>query len=272
MTSAVNGYKGDGVRMPKGAPYFYIALGDSMSIDDYPMADRNGSSRGAASLFAANDDERWPSLRGQDLSEVLGYKSFAMDGAVVELVEAQRERAQHVQAGLVTLTVGGNDLLQIYRRASDKTQIAEDVEHLKERFTGLVRRICRTFPEASIILTTVYDPTDGTGELPPYGSGLPIHFLHAFNEHVIKLALSSRPDKDDVHSDMRNRRVLVADVHAHFLGHGLSAPVKDQWYLQGQPIEPNARGASEIRIAWLEALNDGLAFRPAGDLASAGAK
>jgi hypothetical protein len=49
-------------------------------------------------------------------------------------------------------------------------------------------------------------------------------------------------------------RILLADVHRHFLGHGATAAEPDRWYWKRNPIEPNARGASEIRRVWLETM------------------
>ena len=49
-------------------------------------------------------------------------------------------------------------------------------------------------------------------------------------------------------------RILLADVHRRFLGHGVTAPERDRWYWRRNPIEPNARGASEIRRVWLETM------------------
>jgi hypothetical protein len=48
--------------------------------------------------------------------------------------------------------------------------------------------------------------------------------------------------------------VLLAEVYGHFLGHGVTAPEADRWYWRRSLIEPNARGASEIRRVWMEAL------------------
>jgi len=55
---------------------------------------------------------------------------------------------------------------------------------------------------------------------------------------------------------MGTPRVLLADVHAHFNGHGVTAPESERWYWRRSLIEPNARGASEIRAVWLAALAD----------------
>jgi len=48
--------------------------------------------------------------------------------------------------------------------------------------------------------------------------------------------------------------VLLADVHARFLGHGVSVEEQQRWYWSRSPLEPNARGASELRHLWLETL------------------
>jgi hypothetical protein len=49
---------------------------------------------------------------------------------------------------------------------------------------------------------------------------------------------------------------VLADVHRHFLGHGVTAPEDQRWYWRRNLIEPNARGASEIRRVWWEALQE----------------
>ena len=47
------------------------------------------------------------------------------------------------------------------------------------------------------------------------------------NDHIRALAIGTP-------------RVLLADVHAHFLGHGVSAAEDDRWYWRRSLIEPNA--------------------------------
>jgi hypothetical protein len=100
----------------------------------------------------------------------------------------------------------------------------------------------------------VYDPSDGTGAIP--SSGLPPwndgpQLLQELNAALVDLAARSG--------------ALVADVHAHFLGHGAAAgdpatvdsrPAnRDLWYCG--VIEPNAWGAHHIRSVWWQTLQDG---------------
>jgi hypothetical protein len=57
---------------------FYVALGDSMSIDAYA----GGPGRGAASLLSRNRDADFPDWAGRDLAAVgLTPEILASDGA-----------------------------------------------------------------------------------------------------------------------------------------------------------------------------------------------
>jgi len=96
-------------------------------------------------------------------------------------------------------------------------------------------------PKALLVLTTVYDPTDGTGRMPGTRDLLPVKFLHIFNDRV-RAAARHIPNS------------AFADVHGHFMGHGITAREEDRWYWSGSIIEPGIMGASEIRRIWLDAV------------------
>jgi len=68
-------------------PGLYVALGDSMSIDDYA----GGAGRGAASLLYRNRDGEFPGWTGRDLSSAgLTAQILARDGATAaEVLERQ---------------------------------------------------------------------------------------------------------------------------------------------------------------------------------------
>src|SRR5919201_1640354 len=104
----------------------YVALGDSMSTDDYPTCDVLGSDLpprelrplGSAALLHRNDDERWPEFRGRDLARLcpgIEVHNLAWDGAMIEDVMtdelARAGRDSPDPSFLITLTAGGNDLL-----------------------------------------------------------------------------------------------------------------------------------------------------------------
>jgi lysophospholipase L1-like esterase len=241
----------------------YIALGDSVSMDLYPALDageidvavaleRDPSAGrvaplGAASLLYRNVDDRWPEDAGNDLSSHhprLTYENHASDGATIG--EVFGEQLTHLEESeepsLVTLTIGGNDLLAAFAsRPRLRDRIAADIA---EAYEFLVDSIRRSHPNGTLVLSTVYDPSDRTGKIAGVyddAGPLPLEMLDAFNEHVRTLARGTP-------------NVLVADLYARFLGHGVTAADADRWYWSRSLIEPNARGASEIRHAWLDAL------------------
>lgn len=232
----------------------YAALGDSMSTDHYPTCDARGLDApptrldplGAAALLHRNDDLRWPEFRGVDLeshSRRLEFLNLAEDGAMIDDVGteelARLGRDSRSPGVLLTLTVGGNDLLDAL---TGGRKLDQAIRRIERRYTDLVETIREELPRATLLLTTVYDPTDGTGRLPgleAYGQ-LPLEYLDRFNAHVRLTAESVGAEP--------------ADVHAHFLGHGASVPEDKRWYWRRNPIEPNARGASEIRRVWWDVL------------------
>lgn len=241
----------------------YVALGDSMSIDLYPVLELQERGRlrpdeerpiGAASLLHRNDDPLWPEFTGDDLAHRLPgltLRNACMDGGTIGDVLAHQltslNDGARRDARVVTVTAGGNDLLgALFQRGFGGIEraTAEGIE----RFGRMVDEVRRTFDDAVVVLTTVYDPTDGTGELPGMSEvlgPLPVANLDRFNDAVRSAAA-------------RHGDTVLADVHAHFRGHGLSAPEAERWYWTPNPIEPGGRGASEIRRVWLEALSPAL--------------
>jgi lysophospholipase L1-like esterase len=227
-----------------------------MSTDHYPTCDVRDldlppdhlDPLGAAALLYRNDDDRWPEFRGRDLrhhSPGGEFLSLAEDGAMIDDVTteelARLGRDSNDPDILLTLTAGGNDLLDalVAGRPLDKA-----VSRIAARYTDLVESVREELPQATLVLTTVYDPTDGTGILPGlevYGR-LPLEYLRQFNDHVRE-------------TSRMTPGTALADVHRHFLGHGVSAPGPDRWYWHRNLIEPNARGASEIRRVWLEVIS-----------------
>jgi lysophospholipase L1-like esterase len=249
----------------------YIALGDSISIDLYPALDLAGvhewpltgdprslsSGLGAASLFHRNALKSWPDFAGRDLSSLMPGIAFrnhrdlagpgsapadnlATDGATIEHVATvQLPRAEATDDSvIVTLTAGGNNLLTMLDHPAPPRNFAEI---LIRQFDALVGEIRQKFGAALIVLSTIYDPSDGSGVLygRPYHE--PLQWLHELNEAVRQKAA-------------RTPGCALADIHRHFLGHGASASPLDRWYWEGLIFEPNARGASEVRRLWLDAL------------------
>lgn len=239
----------------------YIALGDSISIDLYPANDvrrrRPGEASsdevGATSLFFRNDDRLWPEFRNRDLATLYPSLLFdksrndlTADGATTHSLLSQVRRVHRSdERTLMTVTAGGNDLLgEIgYRGTADDDHGDTPPRRIFRRFREAIMILLESRPNSVILISTVYDPSDGTNRLPGYPRTLDREavWLREYNDLLRNLAR-----EDD--------RLRLADIHAHFLGHGLTAPPAERWYLEESIIEPNARGASEVRRVWLEAI------------------
>jgi hypothetical protein len=162
----------------------YLALGDSISIEDYTGV-RGG---GAASQLARK--------LGVELLDL------TCDGNTTRGVLADLANAP-LAAEVVTLTAGGNDLLSgelphgILRRLH---QIAQRIEPLGGR----------------VVVNTIYDPSDGDNDVGRRELGLSWlgtielrRRMNAVNSGIAKLA--------------RDRGFLLADLERLFHGHGVAS-------------------------------------------------
>ena len=240
---------------PQGeAQQAYVALGDSISIDLYA----GGPGRGGASLLARNRDDDFPDWRGRDLATTrpeLGFALLATDGGTTaSLLDVQMPQleASGVVPRVVTLTVGGNDVLGAY---GDTARALEIVAAVRARVGRALERLHALVPPGDpIVVGTVYDPSDGTSEawrvgLPPWPDVAAV--LGELNAALRAVA--------------GEHGAAVADIHGWFLGHGLQAGDPGQgaarpgdralWYCN--IIEPNAWGADAVRAAFWAALNEG---------------
>ena len=246
-------------------PALYVALGDSMSIDLYPALDvgetdvavaleRRGdvgmiAPLGAASLLERNDDARYPEFAGRDLRTrwpEIEARNLCIDGATIGDVFGSQlpdleEREDEV---LVTLTIGGNDLLSAFSTQPRASLMERIVRDIAAAYDALLDAIRERLPRAAIVVSTVYDPSDRTGRIPGIfedAGPLPLRHLDTLNGRIRDAA--------------RGREGLhLADVYGHFLGHGATVPAEERWYWRRSLIEPSAIGASEIRRTWTDAL------------------
>jgi lysophospholipase L1-like esterase len=216
-----------------------------MSIDLYPEYDaqtRLGCSLpnlGAASLLYRNA-ELWPDLADHDLVTRfpgIAFDNLTSDGAMITTVVEDQLPAAPPDATIATLTIGGNDLLAALALASlGMDELVREVARVQQRYADLVTKLRAALPEALLVIATIYDPTDGTGLLWPSAERLPIELLKQLNDRIRVIARATP-------------RTVLADVHLQFLGHGIHGT--DSWYWPPNPIEPSARGASELRrVLW----------------------
>ena len=232
------------------APRYYVSLGDSMSIDDYA----GGAGCGAASLLFRNRPDDFPEWSGRDLETVLPHArlvALAHDGAVsaaVRFVQIPRLKEVGVKPAVVTLTMGGNDLLQTFGDDA-AAQAAHDALRTHTRATLIALR--EWAGDIPTIVTTIYDPSDGTGDTSRLG-------IVAWPAALGWIARYNDTLREAAH----DYGALLADAHAHFAGYGLRAgnpaqtdprPANHNLYFCGV-VEPNAWGASALRGLWWETL------------------
>jgi lysophospholipase L1-like esterase len=232
-------------------PEYYVALGDAISIDAYA----GGPGRGAPSLLYRNRNEDFPEWRGRDLTTALpGIRliPLAMDGAAsaaVRLVQLPRLKEMRIHPRLVTVTMGGNDLLKGF---GDEAGARAAHQALQENTKAVLSSLHGMMPaESPLLVGTVYDPSDGTGDaaalewLPWPGA---LEWGRRFNETLREVAAEYG--------------AIVTDIHARFRGHGLDTgdpaqtepdPPNRNLYYCGV-IEPNAWGANAIRQLWWDTL------------------
>ena len=219
----------------------YVALGDSMSIDLYPALDAGevdvavalervadaGSvaPMGAASLLHRNDDARWPEEQGADLASYypgITFQNVAADAATIGDVfgEQMSQLEESDERTLVTITVGSNDLFSAFANRPRRSLLDSIARDVGDAYEFLLDAVHRARPNALVLLTTIYDPSDRLGRIPgilEQAGALPLDVLDDLNDRIRTLARGT-PD------------TLLADVHAHFLGHGASVPEADRWY------------------------------------------
>ena len=244
----------------------YVALGDSMSIDLYPALDAGEievavalerrveagavAPLGAASLFHQNDDARYPDSQALDLVTRypgIALQNLALDGASIGDIFGEQLMSLEPMEGstLVTLTAGGNDLLSAFANKPRASLLDAIRREVMDAYDFLIDAVRRAVPNATIILTSIVDPSDETGHIPgafEHAGVLPIHVVRDMNDHIRTLAFGTPG-------------CLFADAHALFLGHGASASDDERWYWKRSQVEPNAVGADALRRLWWDVLD-----------------
>jgi hypothetical protein len=126
-----------------GIPDAYVALGDSVSIDEVRRRAAGEAVR-ACSPATARDD--FPAWRGRDLATLrpeLTFWLLARDGGTTRSpldAKLPRLETSRVRPRIVTLTVGGNDLLAAY---GDTGAAREVVRVVRTRVGQALTRLSR---------------------------------------------------------------------------------------------------------------------------------
>jgi hypothetical protein len=188
----------------------YLALGDSISIDDYTGVPGGG----AASQFAR-------------LIGAAQFDNRTKDGCTTRgVLEALQQ--SFGPPDVVTLTASGNDLLV----ALETKEVLDNApSEIARRYDEIVEQLGRL--ACPVIINTVYDPTDGDD-----------------NRAVeMGLTGDVRRSFDLVNRHIRSRaggNLVLCDLEELFQGHGYWSG--DPW-ITGY-IEPNLAGATAIAERW----------------------
>lgn len=203
---------------------------------------------GAGSLLFQNDDERWPDFIGDDLRTLSGCTDvvrLAADGASIgDIFDAQVLVLESNDLPmLITLTAGAIDLLSAMATRPAPARMDAIVRDAVTGVLALAESMHAKCSDLTLILNTLPDPTDGLGVFPDArdGDAIPPVALLQFNSQLRRRA-AAMPG------------TVVAEVHAAFLGHGLTSPEDERWFWRRNPHEPSAAGASGLRAVWLETL------------------
>ena len=173
-----------------GSQWVYLALGDSMSIDDYT---------GVVGGGAVRQFHRW---LGSDW--VLDDRTC--DGCMIENVPT------NARGDLITLTIGGNDLLW-----NREEYLARGLSRFDQKHLRLLQAIRRFNPNALFVVGDIYRPNAVISSREEEG-----------------LAAANRA----IHANCLQVGACIAHIHDTFRGH-------EHEYLCYQ-IEPTLKGAQAI--------------------------
>lgn len=225
----------------------YIALGDSITIDDYPDQELGSKGNGAASLLAKKLDG-------------CTFLNLSKDGATIkdiadhQIPVALKAARKHKEI-LITLTAGGNDIsfksmrLAAQRIDEQGSRFGDMVDDIVRDYVNLVMYIKKNFPEHFLILNTLYDPTDGTGTLPENcGLWADIAPMYSRGRRLLGNFIRGWG------KNLRNTEVV--DIFQIFKDKGMLINNKEGMYYDNFLIEPGSVGAKAIADWWYMAFLD----------------
>lgn len=194
----------------------YLALGDSISVDDYTGVPAGGAASQFARLIKAEE-----------------FQNLTRDGFTTDRVLDSLAQVK-LKPDVITLTVGGNDFLGLASFSAGRSESAWSAapKIIIPRLEKVVDRVVAL--GGTVILNTIYDPTDGENDL-GIEIGIPPLARKAFAE--INESLRALAGKHDL---------LLSDLESLFKGHGFWS--KEPWIVNY--IEPNLAGATAIAKHW----------------------
>ena len=178
-------------------------------------------------LIVRNDDVLFPEFKRRDLASrrPARLEHRAVDGATVTGLPAQAKGVAPRGESVALVTIGGNDLL---------IGLAADLGRGMNAFESVLDAFLQALPIRPVLIGTVYDPTLRDDAR---------NFLGV----DARIARANHRRMNAVIGSLAARHGHLVDLHAHFLTGDPS------WFTH--TIEPSLTGASEIRRAFLAAID-----------------
>ncbi len=214
-------------------------------------------SREYPALMVDNDDDAWPAWTNGTLASrypslgvsVLdvsegGATTSDLDDQLADLDEELRGTPLQ-GTGLVIATIGGNDAQAALFPGADVDGILSRALDNIDRWVGGLRNGTRFTGNVEVLITNIYEPSDGTGKTSSCFFGIDysdlLGKLDGYNE--------------DLGAWAQAERVGIADLNGHFRGHGfVEGRGTDLWF-ESDCIHPNDTGHHEIRRLLFAALD-----------------
>jgi len=242
-----------------------VIIGDS-------AANAPAHSRGFASLLMQNDDTRFPSFAGADLTSLLpGIQVTRLDSggdsyhALDTIDPPVGIDTGDSTPAMVVVQLGTNDMLDMVIKIVLDPNFLDDPKPLTDALREQVKNLLAFINDPAVFSTQPYiivvgpvDPSDDSGDL----GEIARMFYPALNAITLEPEFIGGLITDFIgilRSEARAANALFVDSTTHFYGHGYHHAETDHaHYDSGDPsiwirqlFEPNYRGAHELRrVVW----------------------
>jgi len=235
----------------------FVILGDSIS-------DGGGQAPFYYDLLLNNDNTKYPADTGKDLSTrypgIVKVKNSKAGAQSINLID-QAKSLPTTLAGpvLVVITIGGNDVQSalpgLLAGGSDASARASFASNLDDSF-GELTKADRFGPgvKTYVLVTNVYDPSDGTGNFHIAATGRSCPGVLGF----FPAGKATEPLLTPWETVMTTEaakypNVTVLDLRARFHGHGVENAT-DNWFYS-DCIHPDAAGHDQVRGIFWDAIS-----------------
>ena len=231
----------------------YVILGDSIS-------DGGGQGPFFHDLLQHNDDAKYPAYAGKDLTTKYGnglkVVKASKGGARAVNLDAQVGGLPTSLDGpvLVTITIGGNDVTAALATILTGGSDAKD----RDAFQGYLGTALDELTKPGrfgagvavrVVLTNIYDPSDGTGNFVYDGKSCP-GGLGFWPKGKATTPLLDPWEAVMATEAGKHPEVSLVDLRAKFDGHGVETGLSSTWFYS-DCIHPDALGHDAVRaLVW----------------------